>query len=62
MTAVGGERLGTATDFEVSTQGLTMAQKTEAVEVFRQFAWHLAEKLALRLPPAPRVSTRDGRR
>ncbi len=23
-----------------------MAQKTEAVEVFRQFAWHLAGKLA----------------
>ena len=21
--------------------------------MFRQFAWHLAEKLALRLPPAP---------
>jgi hypothetical protein len=28
-----------------------MAHKIEAVEVFRQFAWHLAEKLALRLPP-----------
>ncbi len=39
-----------------------MAHKIEAVEVFRQFAWHLAEKLALRLPPAPGVSTRDGRR
>lgn len=38
-----------------------MANKIEAAEVFRQFAWHLAEKLALRLPPAPRVSTRDGR-
>lgn len=39
-----------------------MANKDEAVEVFRQFAWHLAEKLALRLPPAPRVPTRGGRR
>jgi hypothetical protein len=39
-----------------------MAHKDEAVEVFRQFAWHLAEKLALRLPPAPRASSRDGRR
>jgi hypothetical protein len=39
-----------------------MAHKIEAVEVFRQFAWHLAVKLALRLPPAPRVSTRGGRR
>jgi hypothetical protein len=39
-----------------------MAQKIEAVEVFRQFAWHLAEKLALRLPPAPGGSTRGGRR
>ena len=25
-----------------------------AQEVFRQFAWHLAEKLALRLPPTPK--------
>jgi hypothetical protein len=38
-----------------------MAHKIEAVEVFRQFAWHLAEKLALRLP-APRVSTHAERR
>jgi hypothetical protein len=39
-----------------------MANKIEAVEVFRQFAWHLAEKLARRLPPAPRVSAHEGRR
>ena len=32
-----------------------MANKIEAVEVFRQFAWHLAEKLALRLPTAPKT-------
>ena len=29
--------------------------KDEAVEVFRQFAWHLAGKLAApKLPPRPR--------
>jgi hypothetical protein len=39
-----------------------MAHKDGAVEVFRQFAWHLAEKLALRLPPAPKVSTHGRRR
>ena len=38
-----------------------MAHKIEAVEVFRQFAWHLAEKLALRLP-APGNSTTAERR
>ena len=31
-----------------------MAHKIEAVEVFRQFAWHLAEKLALRSAPTPK--------
>jgi hypothetical protein len=35
-----------------------MANKIEAAEVFRQFAWHLAEKLALRLPPAPKTGRR----
>ena len=39
-----------------------MANKIEAAEVFRQFAWHLAEKLALRLPPAPRNATTAERR
>ena len=28
-------------------------QKTEHTEVFRQFAWHLAGKLAQPKPPAP---------
>jgi hypothetical protein len=35
-----------------------MANKIEAAEVFRQFAWHLAEKLSLRLPPAPKTGRR----
>ena len=35
-----------------------MAHKFEAVEVFRQVAWHLAEKLALRLPPASKPERR----
>jgi hypothetical protein len=35
-----------------------MAEKIEAVEVFRQFAWHLAEKLALRSPSAPKAGRR----
>ena len=28
-----------------------MPHKTEAAEVFRQFAWHLADKLARTKPP-----------
>jgi hypothetical protein len=35
-----------------------MANKIEAAEVFRQFAWHLAEKLALRVPPVPKTGRR----
>ena len=35
-----------------------MAHKTEAVEVFRQFARHLAEKLALRSAQAPKAGGR----
>jgi len=35
-----------------------MAQKIEAAEVFRQFAWHLAEKLALRNGSQPKPGRR----
>jgi hypothetical protein len=35
-----------------------MTKKTEATEVFRQFAWHLAGKLALLSAPRRRPTLR----